>query len=209
MKSEDSASGDDGFRTQSLSHAATERPESRPGPPKQPVKERRHQIPGLRQTPYLKVFFLRCDDNDAYKLDARRQVREWIKKHTAPASNTSKVNTQENHDAFEWLIVHVVAPNTAAATQPRISGKGVEGSSGSTEKSAARWRGGGSSTILEKLRADFNGSAKSDTDYHIAQIRIGINDVPYEILPRVIPAIPGSYSETPQENENAWLDLIS
>jgi hypothetical protein len=61
---------------------------------------------------------------------------------------------------------------------------------------------------LEKLRADFNGSSKSAVD-RVAQIRIGINDVPYEILPRVIPAIPGSYSETPQENENAWLDLVS
>jgi len=187
-----------------------ERPESRSDPvPKPPVKERRHQIPGLRQTPYLKVFFLRCDDNDTYKAQARRQVREWIKEHTPPAQSTAKQNTQENHDAFEWLIVHVVVPNTAAATQPKSSGKGSEGSSGSTtEKATARWRGGGSSTILEKLRADFNGSSKSAVD-RVAQIRIGINDVPYEMLPRVVPAIPGSYTESPQENENAWLDLIS
>lgn len=173
------------------------------------MKERRHQIPGLRQTPYLKIFFLRCDDNDTYKAQARRQVREWIKENTPPTSSTTKVTAQENHDAYEWLVVHVIVPNTAAATQPRTSGKGAEGSSGSTsEKSTARWRGGGSSTILEKLRADFNGSSKSAVD-RIAQIRIGINDVPYDMLPRVVPAIPGSYSETPQENENAWLDLIA
>ena len=209
VKSEDSAaSGDDGFRTQALGQAAVDRPDSRAGP-KPIVKERRHQIPGLRQTPYLKVFLLRCDDNDTYKTQARRQVREWIKEHTLQGQSTTKINAQENHDAFEWLIVHVIVPNTAAATQPRISGKGTEGSSGSTtDKTAARWRGGGSSTILEKLRADFNGSSKSAVD-RVAQIRIGINDVPYEMLPRVIPAIPGSYSETPQENENAWLDLIS
>ena len=210
IKSEDSAaSGDDGFRTQALGQAAVERPDSRSGPPKPLVKERRHQIPGLRQTPYLKVFFLRCDDNETYKTQARRQVREWIKEHTTPAQSTTKVNAQENHDAFEWLIVHIIVPNTAAATQPRASGKSSEGSSGSTtEKTAARWRGGGSSTILEKLRADFNGSSRSSVD-RVAQIRIGINDVPYEMLPRVIPAIPGSYSETPQENEVAWVDLIS
>ncbi|KAI9053367.1 hypothetical protein LZ554_002326 [Drepanopeziza brunnea f. sp. 'monogermtubi'] len=210
VKSEDSTlSGDDGFRTQALGTAAAERPESRSGPPKPVARERRHQIPGLRQTPYLKVFFLRCDDNDTYKAQARRQVREWIKEHTPPTQSTAKVTAQENHDAYEWLIVHVIVPNTAAATQPRTSGKGAEGSSGSTsEKSSTRWRGGGSSTILEKLRADFNGSSKSSVD-RIAQIRIGINDVPYDMLPRVVPAIPGSYTETPQENENAWHDLIS
>jgi hypothetical protein len=211
IKSEDSAaSGDDGFRTQALGQAAVERPESIPGPPRAIVKERRHQIPGLRQTPYLKVFFLRCDDNETYKTQARQQVRAWIKEHTPPAQSTSKSTPQENHDAFEWMIIHVIVPNTAAATQPRTNGKSVEASSGSISEKAstARWRGGGSSTILDKLRADFNGSSKSGTD-RIAQIRIGINDVPYDMLPRVVPAIPGSYSETPQENEAAWSDLIS
>lgn len=209
-RSEDStASGDDGFRTQALGQATAERPESQSGPAKPAIKERRHQIPGLRQTPYLKVLFLRCDDNDTYKAQARRQVREWIKENTPPTQSTTKVTAQENHDAYEWLIVHVIVPNTAAATQPRTSGKGAEGSSGSaSDKTTARWRGGGSSTILEKLRADFNGSSKSSVD-RIAQIRIGINDVPYDMLPRVVPAIPGSYTETPQENETAWLDLIS
>lgn len=211
VKSEDSgASGDDGAQTQALGQAAVERPESRSGAPRPLVKERRHQIPGLRQTPYLKVFFLRCDDNEIYKTQARAQVREWIKEHATPAQSSKKGSAQENHDAFEWLIVHVIVPNTAAATQPRTSGKSSDGSSGSTsEKSAAaRWRAGGSSTLLEKLRADFNGSSKSAVD-RIAQIRIGINDVPYEMLPRVIPAIPGSYHETQQENEVAWVDLIS
>ena len=210
VKSEDSAaSGDDGFRTQALGQAAVERPDSRSGLPKPLVKERRHQIPGLRQTPYLKVFFVRCDDGEIYKAQVRSQIREWIKEHTTPAQSSKKGTAQENHDAFEWLIVHIVVPNTPAATQPRTSGKGSEGNSGSTsEKSgAARWRGG-TSTILDKLRADFNGSSKSGVD-RIAQIRIGVNDVPYEMLPRVVPAIPGSYQESPQDNEVAWLDLIS
>jgi trafficking protein particle complex subunit 10 len=206
VKSEDSAtSGDDGFRTQALGQAAVERPESLSGPSKTVVKERRHQIPGLRQTPYLKVLFVRCDDSETYKTQTRREVRDWIKEQTPPATKSS---AQENHDAFEWLIIHVIVPNTAAATQPRTGGKSAEGSSGSSsDKSGTRW-GKGSSTILEKLRADFNGSSRTAVD-RVAQIRIGINDVPYEMLPRVIPAIPGSYSETPQENENAWLDLVS
>ncbi len=191
VKSSDSvASGDDGFRTQALGKpsADRERPDSRSGFPRGTVKERRHQIPGLRQTPYLKLFFLRCDDNETYKSQARKQVREWIKEHTPPAQSTTKISAQENHDAYEWLIVHIIVPNTAAATQPRRSTKG-------------------SSTILEKLRADFNGTSKSAID-RIAQIRIGVNDVPYDLLPRVVPAIPGSYTETAQENAEAWSDLI-
>lgn len=207
VRSTDSGiSADDGFRTQAIGQNAVDAL-SRPSTTNSAVKGRRHQIPGLRQTPYLKILFLRCDDNDTYKSHGRKQVREWIKEHTP--STASKSTSQENHDNFEFLIVHVIVPNTAAATQPRISGKNADGSSGSTsEKSTARWRGGGSSTILEKLRADFNGSTKSGVD-RIAQIRIGINDVPYNMLPRVVPAIPGSYTETPQENENAWIDLIS
>lgn len=209
MKSEDPGTGnDDGFRTQALGQTPVERPDSRSGVPKSAVKERRHQIPGLRQTPYLKVFFLRCDDNDTYKNQARRQVREWIKEHTPSTQSTSKLNAQENHDAFEWLIVHVVVPNTAAATQPRASGKSTDGSTGSATEKATRWRGSGSSTLLEKLRADFNSSSKSAVD-RVAQIRIGVNDVPYDMLPRVVPAIPGSYTETTQESEVAWVDLVS
>ena len=209
MKSEEStASGDDGFRTQALGAAVAERPQSVSATSKVVVKERRHQIPGLRQTPYLKVFFLRCDDGETYKTRARQEVRGWIKEHTPPAQSTSKSTPQENHDAFEWLIVHVIVPNTAAATQPRTSGKSAEGSSTSVTEKTTNWRGKSSSTILDKLKADFNGSSRSATD-RVAQIRIGINDVPYDMLPRVVPAIPGSYTETPQENEAAWADLIA
>ncbi|TGJ79819.1 hypothetical protein E0Z10_g8937 [Xylaria hypoxylon] len=164
---------------------------------------RRHQIPGLRQTPYLKVLLVRCDDNDSYKSHVRQEIRDWIKANTPP-STSKKSNAAENHDAFEWLIVHVIIPNTVAATQPRKSDAG----SGSDKSSAAsRWRPG-SSTLLEKLRSDFNSSGKSAMD-RVSQIRIGVNDVPYDILPRVVPAVPSGYTETEQETENAWTDLIA
>ncbi len=168
-------------------------------------KERRHQIPGLRRTPYLKVLLVRCDDNDSYKSTTRAEIREWIKTNTAGAQGKSSSSTSENHDAFEWLIVHVVLPNSTAATQPRVSGKAPDSSSDS--KTASRWRGG-SSTLLEKLRSDFNGSAKGAID-RVRQIRIGINDVPYNMLPRVVPAVPTGYHETEQDTENAWADLIA
>jgi hypothetical protein len=58
------------------------------------------------------------------------------------------------------------------------------------------------------MRNDFNGSAKGAID-RVCQIRIGINDVPYSMLPRVVPAVPTGYQETEQESENAWADLIA
>ncbi|KAK2001505.1 hypothetical protein LX36DRAFT_601142 [Colletotrichum falcatum] len=196
---------DDGFQTQSIG-GKTASPDATDTPAivaRQPGKERRHQIPGLRRTPYLKVLLVRCDDSDTYKSQTRAEIREWIKKNTPPSQSTRKLNTQENHDAFEFLIVHVVIPNTFAANQPRISGKGPD----TTEKSrTSRW-GSGSSTLLEKLRSDFNSSSKSAID-RVAQIRIGINDVPYDVLPRVVPATPTGYTESRQDAENAWEDLI-
>jgi trafficking protein particle complex subunit 10 len=169
-------------------------------------RKRRHQIPGLRRTPYLKVLFVRCDDSDSYKAQVRSEVREWIKQNTVTVQSTKKLNTAENHDAFEWMIVHVVIPNTTAATQPRTS-KTTDGSTpDGGAKSTSRW-GKNSSTLLEKFRADFNGSSKSAVD-RIAQIRIGINDVPYDVLPRVVPAVPSGYVETDRDIEEAWQDLV-
>ncbi|KAK1969730.1 hypothetical protein LY78DRAFT_690380 [Colletotrichum sublineola] len=196
---------DDGFQTQSIGGktASSDATDTPTVAARQPGKERRHQIPGLRRTPYLKVLLVRCDDSDTYKSQTRAEIREWIKKNTPPSQSTRKLNTQENHDAFEFLIVHVVIPNTFAANQPRVSGKGPD----TTEKSrTSRW-GSGSSTLLEKLRSDFNSSSKTAID-RVAQIRIGINDVPYDVLPRVVPATPTGYIESRQDAENAWEDLI-
>lgn len=148
---------------------------------------------------------MRCDDNDAYKASVRSEVREWIKKHTPSSSSSKKSSNQEKHDAFEWLIIHVVIPNTAAANQPR---SGRLSDTGTPEKATApsRWRTG-ALPLLEKLRSDFNSSTKGASD-HVAQIRIGINDVPYDMLPRVVPAVPSGYTETKQDAENAWSDLV-
>ncbi|KAI0175482.1 trafficking protein particle complex subunit 10 [Hypoxylon sp. FL1284] len=198
QQAENVASRDDGFQTQigaTLSSDAVDQTATRNSTP-----ARRHQIPGLRRTPYLKVLLVRCDDNDSYKGHVRQEIRDWVKSNTPPSG--SKRNTAENHDAFEWLIVHVVIPNTAAATQPRDSGSVTEKTS-----TASRWRTG-SSTLLEKMKSDFNTSSKGAVD-RIAQIRIGVNDVPYDSLPRVVPAVPSGYTETEQETENSWTDLVS
>ena len=172
-----------------------------------PVKEkqRRHQIPGLRQTPYLKVYLLRCDDSDTYKSTARKQVREWVKEHTPPSQSSSS-STQENHDAYEWMIIHVVVPDTPAASQPRGSSSNVTGEkekSGST----SRWARG-TTTLLEKLRADFNISSKSAPD-RVAQIRLQKERVPPHVLPAPAPVTSPPIAESPQEQDRAWSDVIA
>ncbi|KAF2836928.1 TMEM1 family protein-like protein [Patellaria atrata CBS 101060] len=173
------------------------------------AKERRHQIPGLRQTPYLKVFLLRCDDSETYKTSSRKTLREWVRSHTVSTSASSSHNPQERHDAFEWLILHVVLPDTPAAAQPRLSG-----STSGTISEKTRWPGRGSSTILEKIKSDFNISSKSAPD-RVAQVRLQKDEIPPYLLPHLnLPPAPAStitspYSESPKELENSWNDLIA
>jgi hypothetical protein len=168
-------------------------------------KQRRHQIPGLRQTPYLKVYLLRCDDSDTYKSTARKQVREWVKEHTPPSQSSSS-SAQENHDAYEWMIVHVVVPDTPAASQPRGSSTST---AGEKEKSGttSRWARG-TTTLLEKLRADFNISSKSAPD-RVAQIRLQKERIPPHLLPAPAPITSPPIAESPQEQDRAWSDVIS
>lgn len=142
---------------------------------------------------------MRCDDSESYKGRVRSEIREWIKANTAQ----TKKGAPEGHDACEWLVVHVVVPNTTAATQPPSSKVDIS----TTDKGSSRWRGG-SSTLLEKMKADFNGASKGAVD-RVAQVRVGINDVPYDVLPRVVPAVPSGYAETEQDVEAAWQDLIA
>ncbi|KIV99909.1 uncharacterized protein PV09_08436 [Verruconis gallopava] len=172
--------------------------------------ERRHQIPGLRQTPYLKIFFLRCDDNESYRATARKDLRDWLKSHTPASQSSSSRNSQENHDAFEWLIVHVVLPNTNAAGQPRSSGSYSKFENVAAEKSASSSKllGRGSSTILEKIKADFNISSKSAPD-RVVQIRLRPDDLPAELVPPRTPSTGPDYQESAQERSNAWQELVS
>jgi hypothetical protein len=166
------------------------------------AKERRHQIPGLKTSPYLKVYILRCDDKVGYKESEKKAIRDWVKENIPPDSK------RENHNACEWLILHVVLPDTIAATEPRWR----EGSSKEVEelkerpKSKAKWPGKGDRTVFDRLRADFNESGKNSVD-RVAQIRIPRANVPSDLLPT--PAIAGALIESPQERENAWNDLVT
>ncbi|KIV88010.1 hypothetical protein PV10_09187 [Exophiala mesophila] len=134
---------------------------------------RRHQIPGLRETPYVKLYLLRCDDKERYKESARKEVRQWVKSNTSPSDSKSSTKINEKHDAFEWLIVHVVLPNTPAASQPRSSKNIPPGATDSTDSvnSKSAWTGKSHSTILDKLKADFNSSSKSAFN-RVVQVRL-------------------------------------
>jgi hypothetical protein len=171
-------------------------------------KERRHQIPGLRQTPYLKVYLLRCDDSEIYKATARKQVREWVKDHTLPSQSSSDTttSTQKNNDAYEWMILHVVVPETPAASQPRGSSSSTTGEKEKTGPTS-RWTRG-TTTLLEKLRADFNIASKSAPD-RVAQIRVPKERVPPHMLPAPAPVTSPPITESPQEQDRAWSDVIA
>lgn len=121
---------------------------------------RRHQIPGLRQTPYLRIYLLKCDDNEVYKASSRKQLRDWIKTHGFSSQTSSSSGGaggtgggQDNHDACEWLILHVLQDGDVP------------------EKATSKWPGRGSTSVLEKIKADFNGSSKTSVD-RVAQIRL-------------------------------------
>ncbi|KAF1363866.1 hypothetical protein EJ07DRAFT_151952 [Lizonia empirigonia] len=173
--------------------------------PQAKEKERRHQIPGLRRTPYLKVYLLRCDDSETYKGTVRKQLRDWIKDHTPPAQSSS-TSTQENHDAYEWMIIHVVLPDTPAASQPRGSGSAATGDKEKSGATSVFKRA--STTILEKIRVDFNIASKSAPD-RVAQVRLKKERVPPHMLPAAGSVISPAAAETQQEHDGAWADIIT
>jgi hypothetical protein len=163
------------------------------------IKERRHQIPGFRTSPYLKIYLLRCDDKEAYKEHDRRRVREWIKEN---AQHEGK----QHHDACEWLILHVVIPDTLAASEPRWRESSRDPDDLKERKGGSKLMGKSTRTVFDRLRADFNESGKTAVD-HVAQIRLVRKASIADLLPA--PAVISTYEETPQERENSWSDLIS
>ncbi|CAK7210640.1 hypothetical protein SBRCBS47491_000843 [Sporothrix bragantina] len=227
QKLSESIAADDGFQTASVGRAGSlESVSTNPltnatATTTTSVPSRRHQIPGLRRTPYLKLLLVRCDDTDSYKAQTRAEIKDWIKKNTMPEKNSSSSSSKklagvrENHDAFEWMIVHVVLPNSPAYSQPRTSkGGGDSSDSASVSKSStSRW-GKNTSTLLERLRSDFNAEPSSKNGGaivdRVAQIRVAVNEVPYDMLPKVAPTTgtvptPGISAS---ENEAAWSDVV-
>ena len=156
-------------------------------------KERRHQIPGLRQTPYLKIYLLQCDDVDTYRASSRQSLRDWVN-NQAPIShqNTFK-NKQENHDAFEWLIIHV---ENDGSDSPKSSSNAKSGVESTRKASSSRWTSRNTKSVIEKLRSDFNGTSKHAID-RVAQVQISSTTEGVE-----------QPNRRPQDDEGGWADLI-
>ncbi len=157
-------------------------------------QQRRHQIPGLRKTPYLKIYLVECEDVDTYRGTTRKELRDWVKDHTPSAQSSTAANKQDNHDAFEWLIVQVV-PSSTNSSRPSSNAKG-EADVGKKVNSS-RWPSRTSTSVIEKIRADFNGTSKAAID-RVAQIQIAgsTNDVQTE----------GRLDS--QDGKNGWDDMI-
>ena len=160
----------------------------------EPKKERRHQIPGLRQTPYLKIYLLRCGDTDTYKAVWRKLIREWIKGHTSPSQSSTTTGRQEDHDAFEWLIFHVVFPGDDTSSS-RLSGN---------TKSDSRWPTRTSSSVIEKIRTDVNGTSKSAVD-RVTQIRATESPDGTKVSSRPVPYV----DQSSGEDQRGWEDVIT
>ena len=122
-------------------------------------KERRHQIPGLRQTPYLRIFLLQCEDLDTYRNSARASLRDWIAKYATTQADSTSTNRQESHDASEWLIVLVEGEGFEVT---KFASKG-DGDS-AKKSSTSRWKSKSPKSVIEKVRADFNTQNKNSID---------------------------------------------
>ncbi|KAK9447652.1 trafficking protein particle complex subunit 10 [Limtongia smithiae] len=100
------------------------------------ARPQQHQIPGLLDTPYMRILLVRCEDNDTYRGSVRQAIRDWFA--------TAFVATQR--DSTEWLIFYYVPEGSSPYT------------TGTAATNALRLKAG----VIDKIRADFNTSSKED-----------------------------------------------
>ena len=161
-----------------------------------PRRGRRHQIPGLRQTPYLKVYIVECEDVDKYRASTRNQLRDWVKDHTPTSQSSASINKQDNHDAFEWLIIHVILAPGEGSNWSGLSSNAKADTEGAKKPSISRWSSRSSRSVIEKIRLDFNGTSKNAID-RVAQVQ----------LPEAS-ADSNSADRRTQDDGAGWEDLI-
>lgn len=69
----------------------------------------KHQILGMSPAPYLKIAFVKCEDNETYRSTIRKVLREWFTK-----------SIEGIRDPTEWLIVHYVPQGGKATSGNRF-----------------------------------------------------------------------------------------
>ncbi|KAF9246256.1 trafficking protein particle complex subunit 10 [Melanogaster broomeanus] len=85
--------------------------------------EHTSQVPmTLLEKPLLNLFVVVCEDNETYRTTVKKQIKDWL----------TSVMSRKNQ---EWLIVHVVRPDTKIVDRKFFNMKG---------------------SVLDKIKADFN-----------------------------------------------------
>ncbi|KAK3063056.1 hypothetical protein LTR53_019079, partial [Teratosphaeriaceae sp. CCFEE 6253] len=136
-----------------------------------------------------------------YKAADRTRIREWIRENAQADDRRGA-----KHEAWQWLILHVVIPGTTAASEARWRESVKEPDELKERKTSnLKLPGKSTRTVFDRLRADFNESSKNSQD-RVAQTRLVKSDVPPDLLPT--PATAETLEETPQERELAWKDLM-
>lgn len=140
----------------------------------------------------MKLYLLKCADVDTYRASSRKVLRDWVKDHTPSAQSSSQLDKQENHDAFEWLIVHVLPSPTDGSTSTRSDGVAEK------RPTSSRWPSRSSTSVIEKIRADFNGNSKHTVD-RVAQVQLTERSADDS----------AKVKRQSQDDQNGWGDLAS
>ena len=115
--------------------------------------------------------------------------------HTQPSQSSLSLNKQDNHDAFEWLIIHILP---VSADQDTSRPSSVPRTGSEQRPSSSRWPSRTSSSVIGKLRADFNASSKNAVD-RVAQVQVA--ERPEENS--------RSGHEQSQDDRDGWEDLVA
>ena len=137
------------------------------------------------------------EDVDVYRNTTRNELRDWIKDHATVSSNYSSTPKQETHDAFEWLIVHVTLPQGRGLNASSPSGIARGDSEAVKKSSSLRWSSKSSTSVIEKIRSDFNGTSKSAID-RVAQVRVTESEADYR-----------QADSTSHDCKTGWDDLVA
>ncbi|ANB15954.1 Trs130p [Sugiyamaella lignohabitans] len=104
-----------------------------------------HQMLGLSDTPYLKLIFVKCEDNDTYRSSVRRMIREWLSK------------LMSVRDPTEWLIIHYVPMGSRAYSGNRFR-------SGVFDKIRADFNSGSKKDRCIQIRKDISQASISEIE---------------------------------------------
>lgn len=115
----------------------------------------------LERVPCVHIFFVTCDDIDVYRAQVRNEIRHWLatlRKHIPnDFDHLSTIRSDEQDKAGtalppEHLIVLLPPPSSGVFTASSATSSG--------KSAMGRFYTMNKGTVLEKLRADFNSSAK-------------------------------------------------